>query len=176
MTFPYLVPPPRRSICSLAAGQSRDSSSPAAPPVCLTARPDLDHLDHWLTFLNSFNRVPLTQLSMEIPIPSYTPPSGWFLRIEPSASRASPGATLTFNRARVVQDEQRVPLVIVDFKFTLSSNASIRSTPAVRLEIGGIPLDTKCYGSSQQTSIAAASLPWRSQRFTGPLPGNPANR
>jgi len=97
---------------------------------------------------------------MEIPIPSYTPPAGWFLRIESSASRASPGASLTFNKARVVQEEQRAPLVIVDFKFTLSSNTAIRSTPAVRLEIGGIPLDTKCCESPQQTSIAAASLPW----------------
>jgi hypothetical protein len=96
---------------------------------------------------------------MENPIPSYTPPAGWFLRIESSATRASPGASLTFNKARVVQDEQRAPLVIVDFKFTLSSNTSIRSTPAVRLEIGGIPLDTKCCESHQQTSIAAASLP-----------------
>ena len=97
---------------------------------------------------------------MEIPIPSYTPPASWFLRIEPSAIRASPGATLTFNKARVLQDEQQAPLVIVDFKFTLSSNISIHSTPAVRLEIGGIPLDTKCCGSPQHTSIAAASLPW----------------
>lgn len=97
---------------------------------------------------------------MENPLPSYTPPAGWFLRIESSASRASPGASLTFNKARVVQDEQRAPLVIVDFKFTLSSHTSIRSTPAVRLEIGGIPLDTKCCGSPQQTSIAAASFPW----------------
>ena len=97
---------------------------------------------------------------MEIPIPHYPPPAGWFLRIEPSASQTSPGATLTFNKARVVQDEQRAPLVIVDFKFTLSSNVPIRSTPAVRLEIGGIPLDTKCYKGPQQTSIAAASLPW----------------
>jgi len=97
---------------------------------------------------------------MENPIPSYTPPTGWYLRIESSASRVSPGATLTFNKARVVQDEQRAPLVIVDFKFTLSSNVSIRSTPAVRLEIGGIPLDTKCCGSPHQTSIAATSLPW----------------
>lgn len=97
---------------------------------------------------------------MEIPIPSYTPPASWFLHIEPSAIRASPGATLTFNKARVLQDEQRAPLVIVDFKFTLSSNISIHSTPAVRLEIGGIPLDTKCCGGPQQTSIAAASLPW----------------
>lgn len=97
---------------------------------------------------------------MEIPIPSYTPPARWFLSIDSSASRASPGATLTLNKARVVQEEQRAPLVIVDFKFTLSSNTSIRSTPAVRLEVGGIPLDTKCCGSPQQTSIAAASLPW----------------
>ena len=96
---------------------------------------------------------------MEIPIPFYTPPAGWFLRIEPSASQASPGATLTFNKARVVQDEQQAPLILVDFKFTLSSNAPIHSTPAVRLEIGGVPLDTKCSESSQQTSIAAASLP-----------------
>ena len=97
---------------------------------------------------------------MEIPIPFYTPAAGWFLRIEASASQASPGATLTFNKAQVVQDEQRTPLVIVDFKFTLSSNAPIPCTPAVRLEIGGIPLDTKCCGSPQQTSIAIASLPW----------------
>ena len=97
---------------------------------------------------------------MENRLPSYTPPAGWFLRIESSANRASPGASLTFNKARVVQDEQRAPLVIVDFKFTLSSHTSIRSTPAVRLEIGGIPLDTKCCGSPQQTSIASASFPW----------------
>jgi hypothetical protein len=99
---------------------------------------------------------------METPTPWYPPPPSWSLRIESSASQASPGATLTFNKARVDQDEQQAPLVIVDFKFTLSSNALIRSTPAARLEIGGIPLDTKCCGSSQQTSIAAASLPWGS--------------
>lgn len=97
---------------------------------------------------------------MEIPIPFYNPPAGWFLRIESSASQTSPGSSLTFNKARVVQDEQRAPLVVVDFKFTLSSNAPIHSTPAVRLKIGGVPLDTKCCESPQQTSIAAASLPW----------------
>jgi len=97
---------------------------------------------------------------MEIPIPFYTPPAGWFLRVESSASQASPGVSLTFNKARVVQDEQRAPLVIVDFKFTLSSTAPIHSTPAVRLEIGDVPLDTKCCESPQQTSIAVASPPW----------------
>jgi hypothetical protein len=97
---------------------------------------------------------------METPIPVYTPPLAWFLRVESSASQVSPRATLTFNDARVAQDEQRAPLVVVDFKFTLSSNAPVRSTAAVRLEVGGVPLDTKCCGSAQQTSIATASLPW----------------